>query len=65
MKAENPILADLQSYFPHIEVLNIGDSWGVRKIMDGVREGRNILTTLEKIGALPTEEIEDRIPVFA
>ncbi|MGI8386617.1 FAD-dependent oxidoreductase [Robertmurraya sp. P23] len=65
MKSENPILADLQSYFPHIEVLNIGDSWGVRKILDGVREGRNILTALEKIGALPTEEIEERIPVFA
>jgi 2,4-dienoyl-CoA reductase-like NADH-dependent reductase (Old Yellow Enzyme family)/NADPH-dependent 2,4-dienoyl-CoA reductase/sulfur reductase-like enzyme len=64
MKAENPILADLQSYFSHIEVLNIGDSWGVRKIMDGVREGRNILTTLENMGALPTEEIEGKIPAF-
>ncbi|MGS2778574.1 oxidoreductase [Robertmurraya sp. GLU-23] len=65
MKSENPILADLQSYFPHIEVLNIGDSWGVRKILDGVREGRNILTTLEKLGALPTEEVEVKVPVFA
>lgn len=65
MKSENPILADLQSYFPYIEVLNIGDSWGVRKILDGVREGRNILTTLEKMGALPTEEVEVKVPVFA
>lgn len=65
MKSENPILADLQSYFPYIEVLNIGDSWGVRKILDGVREGRNILTTLEKLGALPTEEVEVKVPVFA
>lgn len=65
MKSENPIFADLQSYFSNIEVINIGDSWGVRKIMDGVREGRNILTTLEKIGALPAENVDTKMPVFA
>ncbi|EFR94872.1 NADH:flavin oxidoreductase, partial [Listeria innocua FSL J1-023] len=35
-----------------IEIVNIGDSAATRKILEGVREGRNILTTLEKIGSL-------------
>lgn len=69
MKPENPILADLQAQFANagVEVVNIGDSWGTRKILDGVREGRNILTTLEKIGAFKPEikhsieEIEARM----
>ncbi len=62
MKPENPVFADLENYFlpQDVEVLNIGDSWGARKIMDGTREGRTILTTLEKIGAL-TEINTDRI----
>ncbi len=53
MRPENPGLSDLQAYYSqkNVEVVNIGDSWATRKIMDGVREGRNILTTLEKIGA--------------
>jgi len=32
--------------------------------LDGVREGRNILTTLEKIGVLPTEEAEKELPIL-
>ncbi|GKU83264.1 FAD-dependent oxidoreductase [Niallia sp. NCCP-28] len=54
MKPENPGLSALQEFYLHkdVEVVNIGDSWSTRKIMDGMREGRNILTTLEKIGAM-------------
>lgn len=53
MKSENSILVKLKEHFAdtNVEVMNIGDSCGVRKIMEGVREGRNILTTLEQIGA--------------
>lgn len=54
MRPENPGLGELQQHYLNSEVtvVNIGDSWATRKIMDGVREGRNILTTLEKIGAM-------------
>ncbi|AKG33437.1 NAD(P)/FAD-dependent oxidoreductase [Paenibacillus durus] len=54
MKPENPGLAELQSHFlqRNVEVVNIGDSFRTRKILDGIREGRNIISTLEKIGAL-------------
>ncbi|QWU17076.1 2,4-dienoyl-CoA reductase [Paenibacillus sophorae] len=54
MKPENPGLAELQNHFlqRNVEVVNIGDSFRTRKILDGIREGRNILSTLEKIGAL-------------
>ncbi|MFT8321870.1 MAG: FAD-dependent oxidoreductase [Bacillus sp. (in: firmicutes)] len=53
MKPENPGLSKLQEHYlnTNVEVVNIGDSWSTRKIMDGMREGRNILTTFEKIGA--------------
>ncbi|AGK52791.1 NAD(P)/FAD-dependent oxidoreductase [Bacillus sp. 1NLA3E] len=72
MKPENPGLNELQAYYAdkNVEVVNIGDSWATRKIMDGVREGRNILTTLEKIGAFkeettPSRESSAETPVFA
>lgn len=53
MKPENPGLNELQSYFlpKGVEVVNIGDSFRTRKILDGVREGRDVIATLEKIGA--------------
>lgn len=53
MKSETTGLSELQNHFSAkgVEFINIGDSMQTRKIMDGVREGRNILTTLEKIGA--------------
>ena len=34
-----------------IEILNLGDSTKVRRIVDGVKEGRNIVKTLEVMGA--------------
>lgn len=54
MKPERPGLEDLQQHFLEkgVEILNLGDSLATRKIIDGVREGRNIAITLERIGAL-------------
>lgn len=54
MKPERPVLQDIQNHFSqqNVEIINIGDSHLARKLIDGAREARNILTTLEKIGAL-------------
>lgn len=54
MRPENPGLKDLQEHFEekNVEVINIGDSARTRKIMDGVREGREITLALEKIDAI-------------
>ncbi|EAO7445059.1 FAD-dependent oxidoreductase [Listeria monocytogenes] len=54
MRPERPLMEELAAYGKekHIEIVNIGDSAATRKILEGVREGRNILTTLEKIGSL-------------
>ncbi|MDP4156533.1 MAG: FAD-dependent oxidoreductase, partial [Bacillota bacterium] len=68
MKPENPVLNDLQTYYANSEavVVNIGDSWGARKILDGTREGRNIITTLEKINAFEeAEKTEQLVPSSA
>lgn len=54
MRPENPGLNELQQYFAekNVEVLNIGDSARTRKILDGIREGREITVALEKIEAI-------------
>lgn len=54
MRPENSGLSELLEYFRDeaVEVINIGDSARTRKIIDGMAEGRDILLTLEKIGAL-------------
>lgn len=39
-----------------IKIMNIGDSLKARRIIDGVREGRNVLDALEEIGALGNRE---------
>lgn len=51
MLSDAPLLDDLCRTFRQsgVEVLNIGDSRGARRMIDGVREGRNILTTLEHL----------------
>lgn len=51
MLSDAPLLEDLCKKFQQggVEVLNIGDSRGARRMIDGVREGRNILTTLEHL----------------
>lgn len=35
----------------NVKIMNIGDSLMARRIIDGVREGRNVLDTLEDMGA--------------
>jgi 2,4-dienoyl-CoA reductase-like NADH-dependent reductase (Old Yellow Enzyme family)/thioredoxin reductase len=54
MRSENPGLKELQEYFTDkaVEVINIGDSARTRKIIDGMGEGRDIILTLDKIGAV-------------
>jgi 2,4-dienoyl-CoA reductase-like NADH-dependent reductase (Old Yellow Enzyme family)/thioredoxin reductase len=71
MRPENSGLSEIEQFYAdkEVEVVNIGDSSATRKIMDGVREGRNILTTLEKIGAFKEEtkegSLEPKIPVLS
>lgn len=40
----------------NVKIMNIGDSLMARRIIDGVREGRNVLDTLEDMGALGSRE---------
>jgi len=50
MKAYSPLLDALHQAFQdeyNVQILNIGDSIRARRIIEGVHEGRNILTTLE------------------
>ncbi len=54
MRADQHTLSPLQSWgLEHnVNIVNIGDSVAARRIIDGVREGRNILSTLEDMGVL-------------
>lgn len=54
MRANNPIIAALNETFidNDVEIINIGDSVRARRIIDGVQEGRNILSTLTRKGFL-------------
>ncbi|MEG0856060.1 MAG: NAD(P)/FAD-dependent oxidoreductase [Terrisporobacter sp.] len=53
MKANNPIMNELQEKFAcNSEIINIGDSFRARRIIEGVTEGRNILNTLRKLNFL-------------
>ncbi|MFT0986001.1 hypothetical protein ACEODF_19525, partial [Klebsiella pneumoniae] len=45
----------------NVKIMNIGDSVMARRIIDGVREGRNVLDALEDMGALGSREAQ-RIP---
>ena len=47
----------------NVKVMNIGDSLAARRIIDGVREGRNVLDALEDMGVLGIREAQ-RIPVL-
>lgn len=38
--------------------MNIGDSLSARRIIDGVREGRNVLEILEDMGVLGNREAQ-------
>lgn len=54
MRNYSPVLSELQEYYAgtDVEIVNIGDSVRARRIIDGIKEGRNIITSLNKIGAL-------------
>lgn len=54
MRANAPIVSNLHEAFDDsgIEIINIGDSVRARRIIDGVQEGRNILSVLEGNGYL-------------
>ena len=56
MQATTPQLDELTEAFAYkgVEIVNIGDSARTRRMIDGVREGRNILNVLERRGFLPT-----------
>lgn len=49
MRANNPVLEELQSKFEdtQTEIISIGDSVRARRIIDGVFEGRNIINILK------------------
>ncbi len=54
MRNYAPILNELEEYFEdqNVEIVNIGDSSRARRIIDGIKEGRNITSELERIGSL-------------
>ncbi|AZV57739.1 FAD-dependent oxidoreductase [Clostridium sp. AWRP] len=54
MRSQIEGLKEIQEYFGEkdVEIVNIGDSVRARKIIDGVREGRDVILALEKIGVL-------------
>lgn len=50
MQAENKLMNELiDELGEDTEILNLGDSQRARRIIDGTSEGRNILSTLEKL----------------
>ena len=53
MRAESAGLPEIEAYAEekYIKLLNIGDSARVRRIISGVEEGRNVVKTLEVMGA--------------
>ena len=50
MESATPTLKELHDHFIYegVEVLNIGDSAQTRRIIEGVKEGRDILVALER-----------------
>lgn len=54
MRSKDEHLKEINEYAREnaIEIVNIGDSDRVRRIIDGVREGRNIVRKLETMGKI-------------
>ena len=54
MRAQGQLYQSLAEEFSSedVEIMNIGDSQRARRIIDGIQEGRNILTILEQRGYL-------------
>ncbi|MCC3865756.1 NAD(P)/FAD-dependent oxidoreductase [Terrisporobacter petrolearius] len=58
MKSNNSIFDELKNHFTdEVEILNIGDSFRARRIIEGVFEGRNILNTLSRLNYLDSINI--------
>lgn len=51
MRNNAPVLAEIEEFYEDtdVHVMNIGDSVRARRIIDGVKEGRNITCELEKM----------------
>jgi pyruvate/2-oxoglutarate dehydrogenase complex dihydrolipoamide dehydrogenase (E3) component len=51
MRSYSPLMDSLLEYGKEhqVEVINIGDSKQARRIIDGTREGRNILKTIQRV----------------
>lgn len=52
-----PVVGDLvpgieNDYAPGCPVMNIGDSQAARRIIDAIREGRDVIQTLEHLGRI-------------
>lgn len=58
MRANTAGLTEIEQWARanNVKIMNIGDSLMARRIIDGVREGRNVLDTLEDMGALGNRE---------
>lgn len=54
MRANAPVLDEIREAFAdtNVEIINIGDSVRARRIIDGVQEGHNILSTLADLDYL-------------
>lgn len=53
MRSEHSQLSEISKYVEQkgIDLMNVGDSERVRRVIDGVREGRNVVKKLEVMGA--------------
>lgn len=56
MRANTAGLTEIEQWARanNVKIMNIGDSLMARRIIDGVREGRNVLDTLEDMGLSAT-----------
>ncbi len=60
MRANRAGLDDIAQWAAanNVKIMNIGDSLSARRIIDGVREGRNVLEILEDMGVLGNREAQ-------
>lgn len=64
MKSSSPVLEELEKAFyqdNHLEIINVGDSVRARRIIEGVFDGHNLLSVLERRGFLKTNKMEEEL----
>lgn len=63
MRAEAPLMLDLTQYAQDngVALVNIGDSKVARRIMEGTREARDILKTIEKVDVEVSQKVVQAI----